>query len=205
MKKIIAIILAAATVLCLFAACGKNKEEILTSGDYSYVVVENKDNPEDKTAKIVKYNGAEEVDELTVPSEFDGVPVTVIGESAFEGSEALKKVNLPKDLKTIEKRAFAGSSIFSVFVLSSNDLDTIEAEAFKDCAKLVQVDIKTVNSIGKDAFAGCSALVVFTLRSDVELSPDSFTDSRSFKFVIHKECEKVSAFAESNGYEVQIF
>jgi len=202
MKKLTAIILALATVICLFAACGK-KQETLTFENYQYVL------EEDGTAKITKYLGEAQEDELVIPvtlGEGEGAPtVSAIGESAFEGSQALVKVSMPYSLIKIEKRAFAGSSISRLHMESCAEFKEIGAEAFKDCAKLVQVDMKAVETIGKDAFASCVALMVFTVRTDAALSMDSFTDAGKFKMVLHDDCAQLIQFAKDNGYEIQTF
>ena len=206
MKKLTAIVLAVITVLCVFAACGKNggtknkpEAETLTFEDYEYVLLE------DGSAKIVKYNATESVDELTIPDTIENASVTVIGESAFEGCKFLRKVKLPKNIVTIEKRAFAESSVSQLHGESSYFLKTIEDEAFIKCQNLAQFDVRCVETIGKDAFAGCTALQVFTIRSDVQLSNDSFTDANNFKVVTHEECKNLVKFAKDNGHEVQIF
>ena len=144
-------------------------------------------------------------EELNIPETIESKVVTVIGESAFEGCELLRRVNLPRDLVTIEEKAFAGSSAGYVFCTSGASLETIGAEAFKDCANLIQFDIKAVKTIGKDAFAGCSALQVFTLRTDADLTKDAFGDANNFKVVTHEECEKLIKFAKDSGHDVQIF
>ena len=109
MKKIIAVIMALACIVCVFASCGKKDEtpKELTSGDYTYVVLE------DGTVKITKYNGTSDEIERDLPSEIDGKTVTVIGKEAFAGAEGLTVVNFPTGLVKIEERAFAESSKIS--------------------------------------------------------------------------------------------
>ncbi len=210
MKKILAIALALVTVICLFAACGAKesgtkgpKEEVKTFDNYEYTVLEADDGT--KSVKITKYLGTDPVDELEVFPTIEGIAVTVIGEGAFEGCTALKRVNLPSSLVAIEDRAFASSSVGYLFNTSGAALETIGKEAFKDCANLIQFDIKAVKTIGKDAFAGCKSLMVFTIRTDADLSADSFGDAANFKFVIHEECSKLVDFAKNSGHEIQYF
>ncbi len=202
MKKLTAIILALATVICLFAACGK-KQETLTFENYEYVL------EEDGTAKITKYTGEAPVEALEIPVKLgadESAPaVSVIGEGAFENSQVIQKISMPYSLVKIEKRAFAASSIKSLHMESCAQFKEVADEAFKDCTKLVQVDLKNAESIGKDAFASCTALTVFTIRNDIALSKDSFTDAAKFKMVIHEECAQLVQFAKDNGYEIQLF
>ena len=211
MKKILAIALALVTVICLFAACGANggtkgpkeKEEIKTFDNYEYTVLEAEDGTQ--SVKITKYLGTDTIDELKIFDTIEGIDVTVIGESAFEGSTGLSRVDLPLSLVTIEDRAFASSSVKSIHGESCAYIETVGKEAFKDCAGLIQFDIKAVKTIGKDAFAGCAAFMVFTVRTDAELSADSFGDARNCKFVIHEDCANLVKFAEDNGHEIQYF
>lgn len=205
MKKILAVLLAAVTVLCLFAACGgktKNNEpeevETLKSGDFEYVLLE------DGTAEIVKFNATEMLDKINLPDAFDTVTVTSIGEGAFKDSKALKEVYLPRHITVIKKGAFEGSSIKNAFMVSCRDLKTVEENAFAGCESLVQVDLSsTVETIGKGAFSGCKALMVFTLRGDTALDANMFTDSNTFTLWTYKANKGVTEFGKNNNYEVK--
>ncbi len=197
MKKLTAIILALATVICLFAACGK-KQEKLTVDNFEYVV------EEDGTAKITKYLGEAEVDKLEVPAAFGEATVTAIADSAFEESAAIKNVYLPINIVSIGKRAFANSKINQLHMESCNDFKEIGDEAFSGCSRLVQVDMRCVETIGKDAFADCVALRVFTVRTDTDLSMDYFNGaSKDFTVSVFKDCAKIEQFAKDNGLPIQ--
>ena len=160
MKKIIAVIMALACIVCVFASCGKKDDtpKELTSGDYTYVVLE------DGTAKITKYNGTSDEIERDLPSEIDGKTVTVIGKEAFAGAEGLTVVNFPTGLVKIEERAFAESSIKKAFMYRSKSLKEIGAEAFSKCPNLVQVDMSSsLETVGEKAFFYCTKLKVCLL------------------------------------------
>ena len=92
MKKLLAVILALLTVICLFSACsgkdnkgGDTKEtevtEALTEGDYTYEILE------DDTVKITGFAGSQIADRLEIPDTIAEKNVTVIGEKAFAQSE----------------------------------------------------------------------------------------------------------------------
>ena len=49
-----------------------------------------------------------DVESVDVPQEIDGLPVKIIGESAFMDNVKLKKVNLPEGLEEIQHQAFSG-------------------------------------------------------------------------------------------------
>ena len=147
MKKIIAIILAVAAILTVFCSCGKKESEPITSGEYTYVVLE------DNTAKITKYNSAEEIVTLDIPSSIDDYTVSIIGSEAFAGVSTIKVVNFPETLVKIEPNAFTGSSIKKAFLHKSRLLTEIGELAFSECHNLVQVDLpSSLTTLGDKAF-----------------------------------------------------
>ena len=58
------------------------------------------------TLYVVKYYGNAE--SVVVPETVEGLTVTEIGESAFEGNITLVSIDLPDTIAIIGKRAFAG-------------------------------------------------------------------------------------------------
>ena len=111
------------------------ERELYISGDYEYAILE------DGTAEITTYYG--EAEALIIPETLDGLPVTTIGDWAFEGCSSLSAVTIPDSVTTIGDGAFAY------------------------CSSLSDVTIPdSVTSIGDGAFASCSSL------SSIEVSPD---------------------------------
>lgn len=78
--------------------------------------------------------------------------LTEISEFAFAGCEELKRVELPKTVKTIGFRAFYGCrNLVSVNI--PDEMETIESEAFNYCTGLQKINIPAnVTSIGDGAF-----------------------------------------------------
>ena len=75
---------------------------------------------EDGSVTIAGYNGGES--EVTIPSKIAGVPVNTIASGAFSNASAVKKINLPDTIMTIEEGAFAqGQTI----VYNSNTDNTV--------------------------------------------------------------------------------
>ena len=82
--------------------------------------------------------------------------VTVIGESAFQGS-GLDNVTLG-GVKKIEGSAFNGAKALVNIDLSG--VTHIGAYAFEDCAALLGIDLTSLRTLGGNAFEGCTALSV---------------------------------------------
>ena len=80
--------------------------------------------------------------------------VTVIGESAFQGS-GLNNVTLG-GVKKIEGSAFNGAKALVNIDLSG--VTDIGAYAFEDCAALLGIDLTSLRTLGGNAFEGCTAL-----------------------------------------------
>lgn len=196
MKKIIAVILAAAAILTVFASCGKKE---VTSGAYSCVELN------DGTLKITKYTSDEETVELDIPAEIDGKAVTVIGEEAFAGVQTITVVNFPASLTKVEKNAFAGSSIKKAF-LHKSAVTEIGETAFGECHNLVQIDLpKTLTTIAAKAFYYCENLKVAYFRGDVEnIDTFAFDASPDVKFYVKKSFAKVIDFARVYHYNTVV-
>lgn len=96
--------------------------------------------------KLMEYKG-EETD-VVIPSEIDGIPVTVIGTLCF-----------------------FETSITSVIIPST--IDTIESSAFYYADELISIEIPdTVKSIGTRAFGWCNSLLNVTLGKGISEIPD---------------------------------
>lgn len=80
--------------------------------------------------------------------------VTVIGESAFQGS-GLNNVTLG-GVKTIEGSAF--NSAAALVNIDLRGVTDIGAYAFEDCAALETIDLTSLRTLGGNAFEGCTAL-----------------------------------------------
>lgn len=80
--------------------------------------------------------------------------VTVIGESAFQGS-GITEIILG-GVEKIEGSAFNGAAALVNIDLSG--VIHIGAYAFQDCAKLLNINLASLRTLGNNAFEGCTAL-----------------------------------------------
>lgn len=139
----------------------------------------------DNTAVIVtnyKYNGA--AADVTIPSRYQGKPVTTIGHAAFFNS-AVTSVTIPDSVTSISDEAFINcpkltnisipNSVtyigFSAFnsctslksITLPSSLSTIQSYAFYNCGNLKTIRIPvSVTSIGNCAFDVCPSLMTVT-------------------------------------------
>ena len=72
---------------------------------------------------------------LTIPPYYEGLPVTAIGEKAFEGAAHLIEIIIPDTVKRIGKGAFDSlANLANVSI--SNNLEVLEPNAFERCESL---------------------------------------------------------------------
>ena len=103
-KKTLALIaFLLALMSCVFAfadiASDANSPTEYTSGDYTYVLLDN------NNAEITKYSGNAET--IEIPSHLDGYAVKSIGDEAFYSCSGLASVDLPNGLLSIGNLSFA--------------------------------------------------------------------------------------------------
>lgn len=118
---------------------------------------------------------------LSLPDRLDGLPVTAVAPSAFQGRRTLREIDLPRSLRVIGPNAFAGCAALQRVTMPSamaaigtsafqgcarlaeaalpEGLTEIAPRAFYGCARLRRVKVPAgVRAVGERAFAGCAAL-----------------------------------------------
>ena len=110
----------------------------------------------DGQVTITGYTGSDTV--LTLPATIDGLPVTRIGDNAFNGRTGLTGVTIGNSVTRIGDRAFASCTGLTGVTLP-NSVTHIGGGAFYGCTGLIVVTIPaSVNSIGNEAFRYCTRL-----------------------------------------------
>ena len=100
-------------------------------GDFEYTV-------SGEAATITKYTGTGGT--VTIPEAIDGVPVTGIGVSAFDGCSVLERIVIPDSVTRIERDAFRNASALSEVRLSGS-LTYLGGQAFDGCENLTEIEI----------------------------------------------------------------
>ena len=112
---------------------------------------------------------------LVIPSTYEGLPVTEVGESAFYNCDHLTSVEIPDSVTTIGDLAFYSCDGLTSVVIGDS-VTTIGDCAFAYCDSLTSVVIgDSVTSIGVGAFYSCDSLTSVVI-------PDSVTTIGDYAF-----------------------
>ena len=219
MRKWTVCLLVLAVLMLAATAVGEEQQrEVITSGDWQYVVLDG------GTAEIVKYTG--EADTLTIPDTLDGKNVTSIGDGAFFLRDKLKSITLPDSITNIGENPFVECeklssihvppdhnylAVIDGVLFSKPDkrlvcypqgktstvyeiprgISVIGDNAFYFCKSLRSIALPdSITSIGRLAFVSCSSLTSITL-------PDSVMRVEANPFL---GCEELSSIHVSSDH-----
>lgn len=181
MKKIFALMMASALLVCSLASCAGSLGDPDAIGNYTpevdYIVTEQGtftfEEADGNTAVLVKYVGkATRDDHVIIPAEFNGRKVAAIGNEAFYNLAAVVAVTIPDSVTTIGKYAFAGCTELTEITLPAGALE-VDDYAFAGCDKLATVNLgNSLTEIGDKAFWNCGALANATLPATLETIGD---------------------------------
>ncbi|MBE6761157.1 MAG: hypothetical protein E7551_02610 [Ruminococcaceae bacterium] len=148
MKKLISLILLICMIFSL-VGCGKNEN---SSSDFEYTVTYDKNLEMGVTYTeicITKYIG--EGNEVVIPEEIDGLPVTSIGVSAF-WSTKIQSVTIPASVTKIENMAFYNCENLKIARFLGNAPYSVKIDAFQYTHK----DFKIYYKKGTEGWNGAS-------------------------------------------------
>ncbi len=121
----------------------------------------------DRKSYIVKGIGSVTDVNLVIPSVYNQLPITAIGEKAFYGCESIVTVTLPEKITSIGQYAFSGCSNMTEINLPDS-LTDIGGSAFGGCEKLGFISIpEGIKEIKSVTFSSCKSLSI-TLPAGLE-------------------------------------
>lgn len=121
--------------------------------------------------------------EIQIPSEYEGIPVVIIGDSAFAGMK-MESVLIPDSVTTIESRAFKNCKKLKNVVFGQN-VTVINGESFQNCTRLETIEIPLgVTAVRGNTFEGCTSLENIALHDGItEIHAAAFKDCTSIKTI----------------------
>ena len=159
MKKFLAIILSVMMIFSLaLVGCGEDEDPsagklvFKASDDGSYYSVSISANYKD-------------LETITVPSAYDGVPVKAVSTRGFAGMKNLTSITLPSSITEIKTNAFLGCTALESVVASG--VTKLGKSAFGGCSKLTSVELGAITEIADECFKGCTSLTIFAVPSGV--------------------------------------
>jgi LPXTG-motif cell wall-anchored protein len=198
MKKIMAAFLCATLLLTMLPVSAlASPGDTYDDGYYSYY------EHGEGLLTVTRYHGS--YDNITLPSSYNGMPVTQVGNGAFRGHEQpARYVTLPDTISTIGERAFedgvawvklndtliairyhgCASTGFTELVLPDS-LKIMDEGAFSNCPHLKSVKIgKGLTTVSREAFSYCYALTDVTIPENVtSIQTEAFYSCHSLKSI----------------------
>lgn len=168
---------------------------------------------------VIRYNGT--AADVTIPSRYEGKPVTAIDHAAFHDS-AVTSVTIPDSVTAIPDDAFSYCSNltnisipnsvtfigFSAFnsctslksITLPSSLSFISGALFLGCSQLTTIHIPvSVTSIGNNAFADCPSLMTVTYPGSKTQWDDITKGRNSDVLENHLICAKLEATFTADG------
>ena len=148
---------------------------------------------------ITKYVGPDGV--VTIPDNINALPVTAIGNSAFQNCTYLADVTVPKTVSVIGTGAFRNCTGLTRVTLSEG-IATLSDQAFNGCSSLPGITLPaSVTRIGANAFINCCSLtsVVVDAANSAYRSADEVVFSRDMTTLVCCPAGKAGTYAIPNG------
>jgi hypothetical protein len=135
---------------------------------------------------------------VEIPSRMAGVPVTAIGEAAFQGNATITTLVIPDSVVVVHDRAFRGMSALESAKLG-NGVTYVGDSAFQGSSRLATVSFGSrVTTIGERAFDGAGLTAVTIPRSVTTIGNHAFVNNTSLarvRFVGNAPHVGTAAFA----------
>lgn len=197
-KKIISLIICIAMVLSVVQIVAY-ADTLNLSGDYYYTV-------ENGTATIMGYDNVI-IEEVTLPSEIGGYPVTRIGDGAFANNNIITKITIPEGVLSIGASAFA-SCMNLRYIKLADSITSIGNGAFYGCGGIPSITLpKGLTVISNELFADCYDLKTVILPTGITtINSGAFTNCFNLtELNIPVTVTNIKAAAFSNNHLLSIY
>lgn len=151
---------------------------------------------------ITGYKGTD--NNISIPKEIRGIPVTIIGERAFSDNENLKSIELPDTITSIGDLAFNMCKNLANINIPDGVMK-IGPRAFEGCQSLQKIKIPTsVTSIEDDTFFWCTNLTDVKLPNTLtSIGMGAFGDCHNLKEIkIPNNVRYIGNVAFGNCYDL---
>ena len=140
--------------------------------------------------------------DIVIPSVYNNLPVTSIGEDAFNGCKRLTSVEIPDGVTNVGTRAFYDCDKLNSVNLPNSVIE-IGNDAFYNCRSLTSISISNnVNKISFGSFVYCVSLQFVILSTKITKIESAFYDCNKLKSVYYlgttEQWKSISIDSNSN-------
>jgi len=206
LKKAFTLVTAVSVCICAVPSSAENNIISVSAENEDSLVTESGLYYEINNGEITITDCDDTLTDIVIPSEIDGIPVTTIGERAFEWKSQINTVVISEGIKRIEYCGFSACR-FMTSVKLPQSLEYIADAAFDRCDSLKGIEIppkvtvinrytfrqcafeqleipETVTAIREYAFSGCEFLEVSIPSSISVIEKEAFSSCNMLQYVI---------------------
>lgn len=184
---------------------------------------------EEGFVRIVAYHGSAET--MAIPETINGLPVTEIGQRAFQGNTTLRRLTIPARVTQVGQEAFADTALAEVTFLGKDtalgaqvfarsrgltrltlpaSLTAVPRGMVQGCTSLTEITLPdTVSSIGADAFNGCTFLHTITLPASLTGFSTDMLRGTSLSSIavspLHPDLQAAAGALYANGGQTLVY
>lgn len=198
-KKILSLVFALIMALSVFSILGFALEK--TENGVTYMAINWGEDDDFSSWMLISVNPATVPEDLIILNKIEEKPVSDIKENAFNGTNAVKSVQIPSSVINVKAEAFKGCpALATVTFAPSESSVTLGKGAFQNCTKLKTLNFPTqISTIPEECFSGCKGLsMVYIPNTVTEIGINAFRDTAISGIEIPINCAVIreGAFAK---------